>query len=233
VLVGDFDTDRALEKVAAAFEGIPSSAAAGDAVDAEPAQQEERRLDLRWRSEVPRLAIAYHAPEIGHPDSYPLQVLAVALAEGKASRLYQRMVEREEATTFVTAEYGESKDPTLFYIRAESCGVHPPGAIEASIHDELARIASEGITQGELDRAKHQIEAHFVFSMERALDQAMLLGQIETLASLDYIDQYLPRVRQVEGDRVGDVAARYLTDRNRTVGWLLGGGEEPEPGSGL
>ena len=56
--------------------------AVADTVEPEPPQQEERRLDLRWRSGVPRVAIAYHAPEIGHPDSYPLQVLAVALAEG-------------------------------------------------------------------------------------------------------------------------------------------------------
>ena len=50
----------------------------------EPPQRGERRLIVRWRSKVPRLSIAYHAPAIAHPDTYPLQVLAVVLAEGKA-----------------------------------------------------------------------------------------------------------------------------------------------------
>src|SRR6185436_15911695 len=105
-------------------------------------QRGERRLSVRWRSKIPRLAMAYHAPQIAHADSYPLQVLGVILSEGKASRLYQRMVEREQSVNFATAEYGESKDPTLFHIRAEARGEHSVDAIEASIHDELHRVGT-------------------------------------------------------------------------------------------
>ena len=223
VLVGDFDTDSALEAVTNAFGEIPAGESQARQTLVEPEQRGEKRIDVRWRSEVPRMAIAYHAPAIRHPDSYALQVLAVALAEGKASRLYQRLVEREQATTFMTAEYGESRDPTLFYIRGEGAGEVAPEAIESSVHDELARIAAEGISDVELDRAKHQIEAHFVFSMERSLDQAMLLGQVETLAQLDYIDQYLSNVSAVDATSVADVCRKYFRESNRTVGWLLPG----------
>src|SRR5688572_27136764 len=181
VIAGDFDTDRVLRKVNDSFSSIPAGPQPAPMLLHEPPQRGERRLVVRWRSKVPRLAIAYHAPEIAHPDSYSLQVLAVVLAEGKASRLYQRMVEREQAVTFVTAEYGEAKDPTLFHIRAEARGTHSVEAIEASIYDELSRIGANGVTAHELDRAKHQIEAHFILSRERTLDQAILLGQIETL----------------------------------------------------
>ena len=46
------------------------------------------------------------------------------------------------------------------------------------------RVSSaKGVTQHELDRAKHQIEAHFILSRERTLDQAILLGQIETISA--------------------------------------------------
>ena len=67
-----------------------------------------------------------------------------------------------------------------------------PKRSRASIYDELAHIVSSGVTAAELERAKHQIEAHFILSRERTLDQALLLGQIETLSGLDYIDNYLP-----------------------------------------
>jgi predicted Zn-dependent peptidase len=82
----------------------------------------------------------------------------------------------------------------------------------------------------DLERARHQIEAHYVFSMERPLDQAMLLGQIETLTTLAYIDRYMEHVARVDSDRVRDVCSRYLREANRTVGWLVGdraGGETP------
>jgi len=223
VLVGDFETDAALRKVKAEFDRIPPGEPPALRSSRELPQERERRFELAWRSSVPRIAIGYHAPPIGHPDSYALQVLAAILADGKASRLYQRLVERDRATTFVTAEYGEAYDETLFYIRAESRGGVTPGAIEAAIHDEVQRIAAGGVDAHELDRARHQIEAHFVFSMERALDQAMLLGQIQTLSTLDYIDEYLPRIAGVDSGHVKHVCKRYLAPSNRTVGWLFEG----------
>ncbi|MBI4475175.1 MAG: insulinase family protein, partial [Acidobacteria bacterium] len=226
VIVGDVDGNDVLAKVSRSFNSIPAGPPPLPMLLEEPAQRGERRLTLRWRSKIPRLAIAYHAPRIAHLDTYALQVLAVTLAEGKASRFYQRMVERERSVTFVSAEYGESKDPTLFHIRAEARGEHTTDEIEASIYEELAKIAASGITEQELDRARHQIEAHFILSRERTLDQAILLGQIETLHGLDYIDSYLPNIMAVTSERIADVCSRYLREDNRTVGRLLSDGSD-------
>src|SRR5256885_2609507 len=132
VLAGDFETDQILTKVERAFGLIPAGTPPPSMLLKEPPQRGERRLVVRWRSKVPRLAIAYHAPQIAHVDSYALQVLGVVLSEGKASRLYQRLVEREQSVTFVSAEYGEAKDPTLLHIRAEARGAHSGEEIEAS-----------------------------------------------------------------------------------------------------
>lgn len=228
VIAGDFDTEDVLSKVQRTFGAIPGGPSIAEMRLREPAQRGERRLSVRWRSKVPRLAIAYHAPEIAAKDSYALQVLAVVLTEGKASRLYQRMVELEQSVTFVSAEYGESKDPTLFHIRAEARGDHSIDAVEQSIHDELAQICENGVTAHELNRAKHQIEAHFILSRERTLDQAILLGQIETLYGLDYIDSYLDRINAVGTTDVAQACSRYLNDDNRTVAQLLSDGSETD-----
>jgi zinc protease len=226
VVVGDFDTGAVLQKIDGAFGSIPAGSPPSQMVLREPKQRGERRLVVRWRSKVPRLAIAYHAPEIAHLDTYALQVLAVVLAEGKASRLYQRMVEREQTVTFISAEFGESKDPTLFHIRSEARGEHTIAEIESSIDDELANIAADSVSAHELDRAKHQIEAHFILSRERTLDQAILLGQIETLYGLDYIDSYLQRINAVTAADIAQVCGRYLNADNRTVGQLVSDGSD-------
>jgi len=226
VITGDFETEEVLRKVERVFGAIPQGPSVPTMRLKEPEQRGERRLVVRWRSKVPRLAIAYHAPEIAAPDSYALQVLAVILTEGKTSRLYQRMVEREQTVTFVSAEYGEAKDPTLFHVRSEARGEHSIGEIEASIHDEIANIARNGVGDHELNRAKHQIEAHFILSRERTLDQAILLGQIETLYGLDYIDSYLTRINAVTADDIAGACTRYLSENNRTVGQLLPDGAE-------
>jgi zinc protease len=226
VIAGDFNTDDVLRKVDDAFAPIATGTQPLPMLLQEPPQRGERRVVVRWRSKVPRLSIAYHAPQIAASDSYALQVLAVVLSEGKASRLYQRMVEREQTVTFVSAEYGEAKDPTLFHIRAEARGEHSIDEIENSIHDELASVSANGISSHELDRAKHQIEAHFILSRERTLDQAILLGQIETLYGLDYIDSYLQRVNDVTAANIAEVCTRYLNENNRTVGRLLSDGSD-------
>src|SRR4026208_1801197 len=158
VLTGDFEADRVLEKVYQRFSSIPRSPISTATTAVEPTQRGEKRLQLQWRSKVPRIGIAYHAPEIAHPDSYALQVLNLILTEGKTSRLYQRLVEREQSVTFVTAEYAESKDPTLFHIRAEARGMHTADEIESSVYEELQRIVTDGPTAQELDRAKHLVQ---------------------------------------------------------------------------
>ena len=228
VLAGDFETDQILAKVGRAFGSIPAGPAPLPMLLKEPPQRGERRLIVRWRSKIPRLAIAYHAPQIAHVDSYALQVLGVVLSEGKASRLYQRLVELEQSVTFVSAEYGETKDPALFHIRAEARGEHSIQEIETSIYDELSRIASGQLTEHELDRAKHQIEAHFILSRERTLDQALLLGQIETLYGIDYIDSYLQRINAVTAADVAAASSAYLNEDNRTVAILLNDGSDQD-----
>jgi len=221
VVAGDFKTEPVLRDISRAFSSIPAGPSLQPVVVVEPNQQGEKRVVVRWRSKVPRVGIAYHAPAIAHPDTYALHVLGVILSEGKASRLYQRLVEREQNVTFVTAEYGESKDPTLFHIRAEARGDHSADEIEESVYDELKKIADVGVTSAELQRAKHQIEAHFVLSRERTLDQALLLGQIESLLGLEYIDTYLNNIFKLSTNDIAGVCARFLTENNRSVAQLL------------
>ena len=55
-----------------------------------------------------------------------------------------------------------------------------------------------------------------------------LMGQIETLDNLNYIDSYLSRIATVNADKVSEVCAKYLHADNRTVGQLLSDGSEPD-----
>src|SRR5262245_20642967 len=88
VVTGDFETDRVLEDAARQFASVPAGPPAAPVGITEPEQNGEKRLVVRWRSKVPRIAIAYHTPAIAHADSYALQVLGVILAEGKTARFY-------------------------------------------------------------------------------------------------------------------------------------------------
>jgi len=69
VLAGDFDSSKVLDEVANRFGGIPSGLPPAQPVITEPEQKGEKRIAVRWRSRVPRIAMAYHAPAIADSDS--------------------------------------------------------------------------------------------------------------------------------------------------------------------
>src|SRR5205085_2494535 len=108
------------------------------------------RLQLRKPTPVERLLVAYHAPEVGHPDSYPLQVVEAALTTGKTSRLYRRLTEGDRSVTAVHASYTDHIDPTLFTLRAEIKPGHTAEEVERALYEEIARLEADGLSTEEL-----------------------------------------------------------------------------------
>jgi zinc protease len=231
VLVGDFESDRVLERVAELFGPIPEGPAPVPMRVAEPLQRGEKRLHLRKATSVERLLIGYHAPEVGHPDSFPLQVAEFALATGRTSRLYKRLVEGDRSVTSASAGYEDHMDPTLLTVRAELKPGASLAAVESAILEEIDRIAAEGITDEELARVKRCIRADLVLSNEQVLNQALLLGEYETIFTnrwaeesrrgYSYLDDYFARMSAITREDVRVAAAKYLTPANRTVGVLV------------
>jgi zinc protease len=230
VLVGDFDTGEAVGKVEQLFAHIPAGPEVKPLRITEPRQKGEKRLVVKKDTPVERLLIGYHAPAVADPDSYPLQIIEAILSTGKASRLYQRLVERDESVTVASATYHDHIDPSLFYIQAELKPDAKLAEVEGAIYEELDRLKNEDIPAAEVEKAKRQIEADLVMSNEEPLQQAILLGQYETIAFEDrvppeargykYLETILDRVRAVSCEDVARAAQKYFCQDNRTVGYL-------------
>ena len=54
-----------------------------------------REVHEEFDTELTRLSLAWHIPEVTHPDVPALDVLSTILGDGRSSRLYRRV--REEA----------------------------------------------------------------------------------------------------------------------------------------
>ncbi|HSB09247.1 MAG TPA: pitrilysin family protein [Blastocatellia bacterium] len=236
VIVGDFDAAEALQKVEELFGHIPPGPDAAPLKIAEPPQRGEKRLIVKKQSPVERLLIGYHAPAVAHPDSYALKIAEVLLSTGKSSRLYQRLVETDHSVTKADATYHDHVDPSLFYLQAELKPGVELSVVERAIYDEIERLKRADLSRADLEKAKRQIEASLVLSCEEPLQQALLLGQYETIAfdervpvesrGYHYLDTLLDRVGAVSIEEVAQVAKKYFTEDNRTVGCLISG----EPG---
>lgn len=231
VIVGDFDTGETLQRVEELFGHIPPGPPASPLHIVEPPQRGEKRVIVKKHTPVERLLIGYHAPAVAHPDSYPLKVAEVLLSTGKSSRLYRRLVEQDQSVTRAEASYHDHQDPSLFCLQAELKPGFALGEVERAIYDEIERLKYADISSGEIEKAKRQIECSLVLSSEEPLQQAILLGQYETIASeprvpadsrgYHYLDTLLERIAAVTADDVAQAARRYFTEDNRTVGYLI------------
>ena len=73
----------------------------------------------------------------------------------------------------------------------------------------------------ELEKAKNQLEASFVFAQDSLFYQAMLLARYEISSGWRALDDYLPSIRKVSPEDIQRVAKRYLIPENRTIGVLI------------
>ncbi|MBI3653035.1 MAG: insulinase family protein [Acidobacteria bacterium] len=231
VLVGDFNTDEVMPKVEALFGTIPTGLEARPLHIIEPVQKGEKRVVVKKETPVERLIIGYHAPAIGEDDAYGMHLLETILSTGKTSRLYQRLVEQDQSVTSAAAHYHDHIDASLFYFQAELKPGFALAAVEQAIYEELERLQNEPPSEAEMNKAKRQIEADLVLSNEEPLQQAILLGQYETIAvaqrlpeasrGYHYLDTLLERIGAVKAVDVARLVRQYFTSDNRTVGYLV------------
>jgi zinc protease len=223
IVVGDIKAEALLPTIKRLFEPIAQKPVQPPKIAPEPEQRGERRIIVKRDAQVPFIMAGYRVPNYREADSYPLMILESILAHGKTSRLYRALVYEQKKALAVGAEYSLLQaDPELFYCFA----VVKPGRtakdVERALYKEIEKLQSAPPTSQELQRAKNQVAAAYVFGRDSNFRQAMLLGQAETVgAGWRHVDEFLEKIKNVTAEDVRRVARRYLVEDGRTVGVLI------------
>ena len=166
--------------------------------------------------------MGYHVPNLREKDSYVLEVIAAILAGGKSSRFYRSLVREKRLVLSADADHSLlSRDTSLFYLSAEALPGKEMAEVENALDQEVERLQKERVENEEMEKAKNQIEASFIFGQDSLFYQAMLLAQHEISLGWRTIDDYVPSIRNVSAEEIQRVAKRYLIPDNRTVGILI------------
>jgi predicted Zn-dependent peptidase len=223
VLVGDLDP-RSVRKMAEDyFASIPAQTPPGPIETREPEQRGERRVVVEFPAN-PEVMIGYHVPTKPHPDSYPIEVLASILGQGRTSRLYGKVYEEMALTSRapeVTFEPGERLD-NLLVIHAVPRHPHTAEEVEAAIYAEIEDIQASPPGERELQRVKNILDANLVRMLGSNLGIAFNLGMNEAFrgdwrAFLTDVN----RIKKVSPEDISGVASKYLLAENRTVATLV------------
>src|SRR3989454_4119445 len=90
IVVGDVDGQKVHQQLADFFKRYPEKSLKPVFVPEEPPQLGRREVHNEFATELTRLSLAWHIPEITHPDVPALDLLSTILGEGRSSRLYRR-----------------------------------------------------------------------------------------------------------------------------------------------
>jgi zinc protease len=231
VIVGDFDTARALALVRRHFGALKPIPAPERIYTAEPPQRGERRVTVRRPGALPIVMAAYKIPQAASPESYALEVLAMVLGEGRTSRLHQALVEKGLASS-AGASNPALRDPFLFEVTATARPGVSADQLEAALLAEVDHVREAPITAEELRRAQSRVEADFVFQTDSVTSQARQIGYWAMVADWRYLTTFLDGVRALTPEAIQEVAEKYLVPDGRTVGHFIpatGGGPAAPP----
>ncbi|MBA4394046.1 MAG: insulinase family protein, partial [Desulfobacca sp.] len=223
VVVGHFNKETVLPLIDQTFGQIPKGPGLPSSTFKESPQEADKRIILRREeARLPYVLLAYHVPSFPHPDSFALEVMSQILAGGKSSRMVQKMVYQEQKALEAGADYPfTSKDPFLFFFYAQAMPGQTPEQIEARLFQEIEDWRRNPPTQEEIEKAKNQIEAGFIFSQDSIFNQGKQLGKFHTLGSWKDLEKYLPGIRAVRQEDLLRVYQTYFEGKNKTVGILI------------
>ena len=231
ILVGDFDSEKALALFDREFGAFrKSDAPIPQVITAEPPQEGERRTLVQRPGTVGMVMIGYIRPGGSHPDFMPLEVLSVLLAEGVNSRLHRALVETGLATS-VNSNNFTLRDPYPLLVDATVAPGKKHQEVEDAIKATLAEVVAKGVTADEVKRAQQQIEVSIVRSRDGTYNYASNLGEAVASTDWKWFLTYVDNIKAVTAEDVKRVAAAYLVPEHATVGWFVPGA--PPRGAGV
>jgi len=218
-IAGDFDPAEALAMVRRHFGDIRTRRGEPWQDTAyQPPVGERTESMVDPHAEMPGFHVAWHIPARRTPDHYALEVLATVLGGGESSRLYRSLVRDQELLSEISVDTEDRRGPDLLAVWAICSRGHQPAEARRALDALVSQVVARGITARELEKAKNNIRAGFVFGLQRPVGRAQFLGMTELYdGDASIVNTELDRYLAVTLADVRRVAAQYLVPANRIV----------------
>lgn len=217
-VVGDFIPAEARKQIEMYFGDI----APGRTFPPFDAVRKERRSERREihpsRVPLPRVYRLYHLPRMGDADWVAGDLLSTVLTSDKASRLERALVLDKQIATDVAAYVLPTEATGMLLLHATAKEGVAIEELEKSIDEEIERVVIDGVTEGELIRAKNRAEVDFAHQIENYDARADLIGMVATFFDdPDRVMTWLDPYRAATHQDLVRVARTYLVPENRVT----------------
>lgn len=230
VIVGDVDADRVRELVGEHLGALTRRRRRHhEVIPAEPRQLGRREIHQEFPTELSRAEIAWHIPDVSHPDMPVLDLLASIAGGGRSSRLFREVREKRGLAHSVSAYSYTPAHAGLFIVSADTEPEKRNEAIDVSLQC-LKEIALDGPESSELETAMRQSLSAQFRTLVTMNGQASDLGSNWILTrNLDFTRDYVEATQRVSNDDITEAVRRYLLDDAMTVVSLNPTEKNPAP----
>lgn len=221
VVAGDFNPEEAKRLVEKYFGTIPPGPALDRPAVSSPKLDSEKIVEVSDRVPQERTYFGWHTPAYFAPGDAELELAASILTDGLSARLNKALLyDRQLASNVVAFQSGQPLAGWFGMWATARPGTNLQ-EVENVVTAEIARLAKEGPSTAELDRAKTKWEFGFVSGLERIGGfggKSDRLNNYNTfLGDPGKFDEDLARHRNATVEGVRSAVDKYLNTRNRVL----------------
>jgi zinc protease len=233
-VAGDFAVEQGIELIEGHFGGVAKRAKPVRGNFTEPPLTAERRSTVTDEmAPLAAVALGYRVPDPGADLRVYLAtvLLAEILSDGDSSRLQRSLVQSQRLVTDVGAYLGtfgdplEERDPSRLNIVAHYADLASTDRVLSAIDAELDRLATDGTSDGELDRVRTKLAATIYRELDQVLNRSLEFAKFQLLFDDASLAQRLPQLLgEVTDADIRDAAARLIPSARAVVELIPGGG---------
>jgi zinc protease len=226
IVAGDFREEHALDLVRTHFGAIRRPDRSREDMKLwptytrEPAQEGERRVEVRRVGDVQLVLASFHVPAGSHAEFAAVDLLRHVLGNAPSGRLYQALVETGTAARVGIFAFPLA-EPGFFLAFAQVRSEQDLDEAERVMVETIDALAHNPPTETEVERARAARIRDINLSLNDANRVGITLSESASLGDWRLLFVNRDRVEAVTTEEVGRVAATYFRPMNRTIGRFI------------
>ncbi|MEO5787960.1 pitrilysin family protein [Gelidibacter sp.] len=218
MVTGKFDTEKTLALIQQKFGAIKKpEVKLNDIPTIEPEQDGEKRVSLNRVGDLQIVSALYHVPAGSHEDAAAMAIAEEVLTNEPSGRLYKALVDGKKASG-IWSFTPFTKEPGFLYINVDVPSDKSLADAEKTLLSTLDGLASNPITEAELNRAK----ANLLKQIDQVFRNSSYLGTYmsEFIGAGDWRLAFIfrDRIEEMTVAKVNAAIKKYVIPTNRTVG---------------
>ncbi|MEO1428225.1 MAG: pitrilysin family protein [Cyanobacteria bacterium J06633_8] len=189
----------------------------------EPKQTREKEFTLNLPSQ-PWYLEGYHRPSINDPDNAIYDIIGSLLSDGRTSRLYKSLVEKQQLALGAQGFSGFPGDkyPNLMLFYALTAPGRNVDEVAKALREQIEALKTQPVSAKELKRVKTNARAGLLRSLDSNMGMAQQLLEYEVkTGSWKNLFEQLEKIEAVTAQDIMRVAKETFVAENRTIGKLL------------